>query len=189
LNKQSKKNSSLPITDDQRRWREVLAHTIPKIYAMYVRKGVNRSLAEELTQKTVFDAVKGRAGFDPQKGDLSAWIFAIAKNNLAMEMRKRSSSPVDSGLEECIAAIDTRLLPDELLQRKETAELVANGLDQIQENEKEVLKAKYIEDLSARQIAGRLKISEKAVHSLLYRARNSLREKLRRLAPHAEARS
>lgn len=189
MNKKSLKTSSLPITDDQRRWREILAQTIPKIYAMYVRKGANRSLAEELTQKTVFDAVRSRATFDPQKGELSAWIFAIAKNNLAMEIRKRANSPINSGLEECIAAIDTRLLPDELLQQKETAELVANGLEQIQPNEKEVLKAKYIEDLSARQIAGRLKISEKAVHSLLYRARNSLREKLRRLAPHMEARS
>ena len=73
-----------------------------------------------------------------------------------------------------------------MLEQKETAALVAKGLGEILENEKDVLEAKYVEDLSARQIAGRMKISEKAVHSLLYRARNSLREKLRRLAPHVE---
>ena len=173
--------------DDERLWRPVLARVIPKIYAMYVRKGVNPSLAEDLTQKTVFDAVKGRNTFDPQKGELDAWLMAIGKNNLAMEMRKRAKLPLHTSLEQGLAVIDTQPLPDVVLQRKETAELVGRGLGEINENEKEVLEAKYIEDLSARQIAGRMKISEKAVHSLLYRARNSLREKLRRLAPHTEA--
>ena len=174
---------------DERLWREVLAQVIPKIYRYYVRKGINASLAEELTQKTVFDAVKGRDSYNPAKGELGGWVMAIGKNNLAMEMRKRASRPGQVTLEKCFELIDRRLLPDEALERKETAGLVCKGLEEIQENEKEVLKAKYIEKLSARQIAGRMKISEKAVHSLLYRARNSLREKLRRLAPLVEARA
>jgi RNA polymerase sigma-70 factor (ECF subfamily) len=178
-----------PNADDERLWRTVLAQVIPKIYAMYVRKGINPSLAEELTQKTVFDAVKGRNTYDSQKGELGAWLMAIGKNNLAMEMRKRAKLPKHTSLDQAFAAIDSQLLPDEVLERKETAALVGKGLGEILENEKEVLEAKYIEDLSARQIAGRMKISEKAVHSLLYRARNSLREKLRRLAPHVGAQS
>jgi RNA polymerase sigma-70 factor (ECF subfamily) len=186
LSDKAKQPALVPNADDERLWRQVLAQIIPKIYGMYLRKGVNQSLAEELTQKTVFDAVKGRSTFDPQKGELGGWMMAIGKNNLAMEMRKRANLPPHTTIEQCLAVIDGQLLPDEVLEQKETAALVVKGLGEILENEKDVLEAKYVEDLSARQIAGRMKISEKAVHSLLYRARNSLREKLRRLAPHVE---
>jgi DNA-directed RNA polymerase specialized sigma24 family protein len=44
------------------------------------------------------------------------------------------------------------------------------------------LRAMYIEGLSAREIAGRMELTEKAVHSILYRARNSLRTKLKQLS-------
>jgi len=170
-------------------WRSLLAEVIPKVYAMFIRKGTNPSLAEELTQKTVFDAVKGRETFDPEKGEMAPWIMTIAKNNLAMEMRKRAKAPKNMTIEQALAAVDDAPLPDELLEKQETADLVNRGLDEINENERDVLKAKYVDDLSARQIAGKLKITEKAVHSLLYRARISLRDKLRRLAPQTEGQS
>ena len=66
-------------------------------------------------------------------------------------------------------------LPDELLEKEETAALVRRALAEIEESQREVLIAKYREDLPARQIARQIKITEKAVHSLLYRARRSLR--------------
>ena len=41
-------------------WRLVLDEAVGKLYAMFLKSWPNRSLAEELVQKTVFDAVKGR---------------------------------------------------------------------------------------------------------------------------------
>jgi len=165
-------------------WREVLSQIIPIAYRMYVRRGLNPSLAEELVQKTVFDAVRGLAGFDPAKGALKDWILAISRNNLALELRQRKTRPAfSSDITEYLAMIDTQLLPDEVLEKEETAQMVRKALGELKTKESDVLKAKYIEDLSARLIAEKMDISEKAVHSLLYRAKNSLREKLRSLAP------
>jgi len=45
-----------------------------------------------------------------------------------------------------------------------------------------VLKGKYIESKSARIISEEMGITEKAVHSQLYRARHALREELKRTA-------
>jgi len=45
-----------------------------------------------------------------------------------------------------------------------------------------VLTYKYLDDLPARTIAERLGLTEKAVHSLLYRARISLRNTLQQSA-------
>lgn len=46
---------------DVETWGAVLERSIPQIYGMFVRKGLNAALAEELTSQTVFDAVCGRA--------------------------------------------------------------------------------------------------------------------------------
>ena len=165
-------------------WRQVLTRTIPQIYGLLVRRGVDPALAEELTQKTVFDAIRRHETYDTSKGTPEQWLFTIAKNNLALEMRNRTThAQPNSDLLKYLDAMDTHPLPDELFQRKETAELVRTALSQLDPKEHAVLKSKYLDDLSARQIGKTMKLSEKAVHNLLYRARRALRDKLIQLAP------
>ena len=52
----------------------------------------------------------------------------------------------------------------------------------MESKEKAVLEAKYIEELSANDIARQMDTTEKAVYSLLYRAKISLRRELERFA-------
>ena len=164
-------------------WRQFLDRQIPRIYGMFMKSRPNPSLAEELVQRTVFDAVRGRGGYDPARGGPEEWIHGIARNNIRLELRRRASRPgINGELGRYFDAIDTKLLPDEVLERKETAAIVRTALVKLESKEENVLRAKYIEDLPAREIAVEMKITEKAVHSLLYRAKISLREKLRHLA-------
>lgn len=163
-------------------WRELISREIPQLYGMFMRRWPNPSLAEELVQKTVFDAVRGCGSYDPSKGSPEEWLFGIARNNIRLEMRKRASRPsVDGDISSYVEAIDSEALPDEVLEQKETAMVVRAALSRLESKEQAVLRAKYIEGLSARDIAGRIGITEKAVHSLLYRARNSLRRELKRM--------
>jgi RNA polymerase sigma factor (sigma-70 family) len=165
-------------------WREVLARTIPQLYGMFIRRGVHPALAEELTQKTVFDAIRRFETYEASKGTPEQWMFTIAKNNLALEMRNRQNhAKPDSGLLKYLQTMDTQPLPDEIVEQKETADLVRTAMVQLDDKEQAALKGKYLEDKTARQIAQVMKLSEKAVHNLLYRARTSLRNKLIQLAP------
>jgi RNA polymerase sigma-70 factor, ECF subfamily len=164
-------------------WQEFLQQVIPRLYGIFLKSWPNPSLAEELVQKTVFDAVRGRTTFDSEKGTFEEWIFGIAHNNIRLEIRKRASRPtVDGDISAYLNVMDTEPLPDELLENKETADIVRTALGQLEEKEQMTLRAMYIEGLSAREIAGRMEITEKAVHSILYRARNSLRAKLKQLS-------
>jgi len=54
-------------------------------------------------------------------------------------------------------------------------------LSRLESKEQAVLEAKYIQELAAGEIALQMGTTEKAVHSLLYRARLSLRRELERL--------
>lgn len=165
-------------------WRKFLDSRIPQLYGMFIKRWPNPSLAEELVQKTVFDAVRGRASYDPSKGCPEEWIFGIARNNIRLEIRRRSAHPsIDGDIGSYLEVIDTDPLPDEVLERKETADIVRAALNRLESKEQAVLRAKYLEGLSAQKIAGQIGITEKAVHSLLYRARISLGRELKRVVP------
>ncbi|MHC4644802.1 MAG: RNA polymerase sigma factor [Planctomycetota bacterium] len=165
-------------------WREFISKEIHRLYNMFVKRWPNPSLAEELVQRTVFDAVRGRATYEPSRGSPEEWISGIARNVVRLEMRKRASLPsLDGDISSYVEVIDTEPLPDQIVEQKETAVLVRTALDRLQTKEQTVLKAKYIEGLSANEIARQMDITVKAVHSLLYRARISLREELKSLVP------
>ncbi len=150
---------------------------------MFMRSWPNPSLAEELVQKTVFDAVRGCSSYDPSRGSPEEWILGIARNNIRLEIRKRASRPSTNGdISRYLETIDTKLLPDEVLEREETVALVRSALGRLKSKEQTVLQARYIEDLLTSDIAGQMGTTEKAVHSLLYRARISLRKELKRTA-------
>ncbi len=164
-------------------WREFIGQEIPRLYGMFMRSWPNPSLAEELVQKTVFDAVRGCSSYDPSRGSPGEWVLGIARNNIRLEIRKRASRPSTNGdISRYLETIDTKLLPDEVLEREETVALVRSALGSLKSKEQTVLRARYIEGLLSRDIAGQMGITEKAVHSLLYRARISLRKELKRTA-------
>jgi len=48
------------VEGDSEVWRALLERIIPQLYGMFLKSWPNPSLAEELVQKTVFDAVRGR---------------------------------------------------------------------------------------------------------------------------------
>lgn len=169
---------------DGEAWRTTLSRVIPMIYGMFVRRGIHPSLAEELTQKSVFDAYRGRTEFDPSRGTIDAWIVGIARNNLALETRKRKNSQaIGQDLMRHLAALDTAVLPDEALECDEMRILVRRAMNDLGDNERKVLRLRYLEDRPIPEIARRLDTTKKAVHSLLYRAKISLRDKLIQLVP------
>ena len=164
-------------------WREFVVRQIPRLYRLFMKSWPNPSLVEELVQRTVFDAVRGRGSYDLDKGSPEEWIHGIARNAIRLEIRRRASRPGTNGdLRRYFDAIDTRLLPDEVLEREETAAVVRLALGKLERKEEAVLIAMYIDGNPARDIALKMKMTEKAVHSLLYRARISLRDELKHMA-------
>jgi len=161
-------------------WQEFVSRQIPMLFNMFMKRWRNPALAEELTQKTIFDAVRGLDGYDPSKGSPEEWLFGIAKNNIRLEIRKRASCPsINGDINRYLQVIDTEPLPDEVLEREETAEIVRSAMNKLKSKEQAVLKARFTENLKTDEIARRMGATEKAVHNLLYRAKISLRRELK----------
>ena len=85
---------------------------------------------------------------------------------------------VRAALESLGSAFDD---PENAFDRAEIGRLVQVALDQLPAHYGNALEWKYLEGLSVKQIAGRLKLSPKAVESLLTRAREAFRDGFRTL--------
>ena len=109
---------------------------------------------------------------------MSTWLCGIAKNKIRSARRKRKPlamaevlAEADEDIDAILAAVDTQELPEWILQREETQELVGATLSSLPPDYRRALLDKYVEELTVPQMAERSEKSEKATESHLARAR------------------
>jgi RNA polymerase sigma-70 factor, ECF subfamily len=131
------------------------------------RCGSLRDLADDVLQETWLTAVRRIRRFNPAAGPFHAWLCGIAANVLRNQLRSRrrrarrqGAFPPDVG-----AATD-----------RDRAERVAEALAGLPERYERVLRMKYLDRLGVAEIAAACGETEKAVESLLTRARVAFRE-------------
>jgi RNA polymerase sigma-70 factor, ECF subfamily len=127
-----------------------------------------QDLTEEVLQETWLLAVKQLKKFDPEKGPFATWLRGLAQNTIrnSVRARKRRLSRV---------RIETALEQGSDPEQQRRSERVVEVLSELPEHYAEVLRQKYVEGLTVQEIAARGKESEKAIESLLTRARQAFR--------------
>lgn len=137
----------------------------------------DRAASEEIAQEAFLVAWKKLPGLaEPPK--LPAWICGIARNLAKNAQRaQRKASPSDE-LENLPAGESGPL--DELLDRERDA-LVARALESLDESQREPLILFYRHDMSAREVAAALDISEVNAKQRVSRARAQLVERVQAL--------
>lgn len=140
-------------------------------------------LAKDLAIQALTDATRRIRWYDPKKSHFAAWLYGVARGRIRAELRRRSRlksvpahalSPIE-GLSE---TPDERDAAEEIASRVDAQRQVALLSGVLTDLEFEVLVLKCIDQLSAREIALAVGRSERAVHSLLHRARTKARKRL-----------
>jgi RNA polymerase sigma-70 factor (ECF subfamily) len=139
--------------------------------------------AEDLVIQTLADAVRDIRRFNPRKSTLSAWLYGIARRRVQAEIRRRTmlkAVPLwaQIPIENLPQASDGRDLASEVVGRLEAQRLIAVMSVGLSDIEMEALTLSCVDQLSAREIGRILGRSERAVHSLLHRARRKAKERL-----------
>jgi RNA polymerase sigma-70 factor (ECF subfamily) len=155
-------------------------HQLGSLYEfVHYRVGGNRALAEDLVQDTFLTALERLAAFDG-RASLHTWLCGIAKNKIRAQRRRQRPvliedvlAEADPEIEAILMAIDRAPLPDGVLEREETKELVGATLSSLPPDYREALVAKYVDELSTAEIAARAGKNEKAAESTLQRARTA----------------
>ncbi len=160
-----------------------LAHADQIYTFVFYRVGRDPEVAADVVQETFLAALDRIDRYDSDRGSMSVWLMYLARNSIRSANRHRSRMRTDSGMWE---RIDERLVPSsldlvaeplplDLLERREAAELVQMTLVHLEEKHRRALVEHYFEHRSLAEMAGRNAMTEGAVKSLLFRARNAFR--------------
>lgn len=168
---------------DEGAWEEFAGRLARPLLAFVCRRfGCGRETAEEVVQMALVRAVRSIGTFKPQRGTLFAWLKAIAANEghtLARRDARRREIPLSSlpahVAEQIISSLDGGMLPDEFLEREELRALVNDVLLSLRTRHMNALLWKYVDGMTVAEMAARNGESEKAVESLLARARTAFR--------------
>jgi len=147
----------------------------------------NAEEAEDLAQEVFLRVYRARKKYRP-RSKFSTWLFTIA-NNLAVNcLRARQRKPVvplntnDSGplgprpAEQLVQ--DRGDSPSQQMQQQELAAVVRRALDTLNERQRMAVVLNKFEDMNYAEIAEVMRLSTKAIKSLLSRARMNLRAAL-----------
>lgn len=144
--------------------------------------------AEDLAQEVFLRVYRNRKRYHP-RAKFSTWLYTIA-NNLALNairnrkrrsvvsLNLRDSGPLGPRPAERIAE-DSQGQPTDHLAQKELAAVVQEALETLNERQRMAVVLNKFEDMNYAEIAEVMKLSTKAVKSLLSRARENLRARLK----------
>lgn len=169
------------LTDAARRgseaaWVDLYHRHFDPLYGfVFLRAGRHVQRTEEVVQDSWMTAVRRIRKFDAEKGTFEAWLFGIADNTLSNHRRKWRRADTEE-IEDDHPSGDAR--GAELVQTRELVGLTLSGLPL---DYADILRAKYTEGHSVAEISAKWKRSEKAIESLLTRARNAFREEYSKL--------
>ena len=153
-----------------------------RIYNLILRMTGNPEDAMDLAQEAFLNAWRGLKFF---KGDsaFSTWVYRLASNacidHLRRQKRRQDISlpmPVDEEDDSIPDIPDERFLPEQELERQELRRAVAEGLERLSDEHRQVLVMREINGLSYQEIGDILDLEEGTVKSRIARARNSLRK-------------
>ena len=140
--------------------------------------------AEDLAQEAFLRVYRTRANYHPT-AKFATWLFAVAHNLALNAVRDRKRRPVlnpttpDGGSAEVPAAGRPDDAPSHHLRQLELAAAVRRALDTLNERQRVAVVLSKFEDMPYAEIGAVMGMSEKAVKSLLARARVQLRDALK----------
>jgi RNA polymerase sigma factor (sigma-70 family) len=149
-------------------WRTLYERHFAPLFAYVYARTRDTHRTEEIVQDAWLTAVRRIRSFDPGRGPFGAWLRGIADRLLVNE-RRQWSRRVRLWREHGEGS------PEPPRSCEAGANGVEEALDSLPSRYGDVLRAKYEERRSVAEIARAWGVSEKAVESLLSRARHAFR--------------
>ena len=164
-------------------------YTRPVIHFAYqfVR---NHGLAEELAQEIFLKVYEGAKSYQP-RARFAPWLYRIAANVCLNEIRKphfrakQQSLTPEGDSDDLTLPQDLQIQrePTKNLERQAIARALKQSLDQLPDKQRIAFILNKYQELSYAEVADSMKLGEKAVKSLIHRAKETLAEKLMPLLP------
>jgi RNA polymerase sigma-70 factor, ECF subfamily len=154
---------------DPARFVEVYERYVDRIYAFVSRRTASRAAAEDITSQVFEQALRAIGRFEWRGVPVSAWLYRIASNALADHWRERAREahepPPDGPDSREVEDIERRIALYQLVE-------------QLPDVQQQVIRMRFVEEKSIREVAVALDRSEGAVKQLQLRALENLRKSM-----------
>ena len=170
----------LALNELMARWQHPLANYLARFCG-------NEATAQDLAQDTFVRVYESRARYDT-RGKFATWLYTIAGNLARNSHRWQQRHPtvsLDAPTDENGGTLATHLpdaasTPAASAEQGERAAAVRAAISELPEDQRAIVLMSEYEDRPHADIAAVLGCTAKAVETRLYRARQTLREKLLR---------
>ena len=163
--------------------------TYSKVYYTVKSMIKDEDAVFDIVQDTYIKAFSRLDGF---QGDTKflPWVRQIAANTARDWLKKRrpmlfaelgSGGDTDTPVEELFPDERIENLPEQVIDQKETTRLLREILDELPEDQRAAIGMFYYEELSVKEIADAMSVSESAVKSRLMYGRRKIEKKVREL--------
>ena len=154
---------------DPARFVEIYERYVDRIYSFVSRRTGNRAAAEDITSHVFEQALATIGRFEWRGLPVSAWLFRIASNAVADHWRDRSRNA-----DEPVPDVpDPRELED--VDRRIA---LYQEVERLPDLQRDVIRMRFVEEKSIREVAAALNRSEGAVKQLQLRALEKLRKSM-----------
>jgi RNA polymerase sigma-70 factor, ECF subfamily len=171
--------------DEPNAFAELVDRYWTRVFGRFCRQLGDRQEAEDLTQDVFLRLYRSRKRYRPE-AKFATWLYHITQNVARTALRSRRRRPWTS-LEALTVGEEVTgsgLLPDRgeppsrPLERAEMAGVLRDAVSQLADRQRAALELHQFGDRTYNEVAAELDMTPKAAKSLLYRARNQLRENL-----------
>src|SRR4051794_7020145 len=166
---------------------QLQARYTPRVLGYFCRVLRDRAAAEDLTQDVFLRLYRSRASYQP-RARFSTWVFHVTRNVARNAVRSRqrrlftrldSQAPTSQQLAGILVA--PAEAPSRRLEREELACAVRAAVERLRGRQRTAIELHQLQGRTYAEVAAELDMTPKATKSLLYRARNQLRETLKSL--------
>ena len=155
---------------DPNRFAELYEANFDRVYAFVTRRLPSREEAEDVTAEVFHQALSGLASFEWKGRPFVAWLLGIAAHLIAHRWQRTEKHPEISSADLEEAGV---------LDQTERQALLAQLVDRLPDDQRHVIRRRFIDQHSIREIAHELGRSEGAIKQLQFRAIENLRDQMR----------
>jgi len=155
------------------------------LYRYFVVRTRDTHTADDLMQQVWLLARRGATSV--AAGKLEPWLRVVAKNALRTHWRSARQRPQTIPLADPKLAAEladrlaTEELPRQEFERREVRDQLMLAITELHAADQELVIGRYFENVPHAVLAQRCGLTERAIEGRLYRARQTLREKLKHL--------
>lgn len=160
---------------DPSRFAELYELHFERVYAYIARRVRERSAAEELTSHVFHQAIANLGKFKWRGAPFASWLFRIAANSIADRAQRLLR---ESARESSVPPSDPVAPPGPDLEQIERIARVYQLVDKLPWDQRYVIRLRFAEEKTIREIAQTLSRSEGAIKQLQFRALQNLRARM-----------